>query len=346
MDSGYLLAFDPFAIQFTESFGIRWYGLGYLGGFLSGYFFTAWLLAKPGMLLSRHLLEDFVFSVAVGCIVGGRLGYCLFYSPSLLTDFRDSFPFWGVLAVNEGGMASHGGIVGMVIAVLIFSRRHQISFWHLGDLVIYGSTLGITFGRLANFINGELVGRACNSSCIFPVKFPQDILTWPFYSPEKLLSLQGVVEKLGIEASSWRNMVNYGGKSQILDVMHQIVRSVQSGNKEIQEALKEVLIARHPSQLYAAFFEGLFLFLVLFWVWRKPQRPGVIAALFLFLYPIMRMFTEFFREPDLHVGFQLFGLTRGQWLSIIMLAVTSVFLIKILRSSAPKIGGWAKKPSK
>lgn len=342
MDDAYLLTLDPFAIQFSDSFGIRWYGLAYLAGFLAGYIIIQWLLKKPGMLMPRHLVEDFIFSVAIGCIVGGRLGYCLFYAPSLLIDFRSEIPFWGVLAVNEGGMASHGGIIGIILAVAYFSWRHRLSFLHLGDLVIFGATLGITFGRIANFINGELVGRACDGSCLFPVKFPQDILTWPLYAPEKMPSLAPVVEKVGIDGATWQNMLFHGENWQIAGVLHRVVSGVQAGSQELQEALRIVLIARHPSQLYAALLEGFILFAFLFWVWRKPQRPGLIMGLFLFLYPIVRIFTEAFREPDLHLGFQLLGLTRGQWLSLVMLLSTVTFLVWIYRSHADKIGGWMR----
>lgn len=341
MDTAYLHTMDPFAIQFTESFGIRWYGLAYLGGFVSGYLLSAWLLHKPRMKLKPELLSDFVFAVAVGCIVGGRLGYVFFYRPELLFDFRSTLPFWGVLAINEGGMASHGGIIGMIIATTWFGWRTKIGFSHLADLVIYGSTLGIFFGRIANFINGELVGRACEGKCWFPVKFPEDILSWPIYDPGKLARLGEVVQKVGVSTDQWFQWLKLGESGKINSTLHALIAKVQSGDIATQAGLAPVLTARYPSQLYAAMLEGGLIFLFLLWFWRKPRKPGVIAALFLVLYPIGRILSEQFRQPDLHLGFQLFGLTRGQWLSVIMIALSLCFLVYSLRRPSEKLGGWA-----
>ena len=342
MESAYLHALDPFALQFTETFGIRWYGLAYLGGFLSGYLITAWLIRKPRMKLDPKLLSDFVFCVAVGCIVGGRLGYCVFYRPDLFMEFRDSIPFWAPLAVNEGGMASHGGIIGMILACLYFGWRHRISYFHLADLVIYGSTLGIFFGRVANFINGELVGRACNGSCIFPVKFPQDILSWPSYEPERLPKLAELVQQVGVSKEQWTQWLSSGAYSKIEVSLHALLAEVQRGNVELQAGLAEVLTARHPSQLYAACLEGLFIFIVLFWMWRRPLKPGIISSLFLLIYPIGRVVSEIYRQPDLHLGFQALGLTRGQWLSIIMVIMSGILYWYVSKRNVEKLGGWAE----
>ncbi|MCB0321056.1 MAG: prolipoprotein diacylglyceryl transferase, partial [Bdellovibrionales bacterium] len=141
----YFHAINPFAIQLTESFGIRWYGLAYLAGFLAGYFSIRWMVKHGKSPLPLELVGDFVFSVAMGCLVGGRLGYCFFYRPELFMDFRSAPPFWGVFAVNEGGMASHGGILGIILVCIWFGRRHKLLTWHLLDLTILGATLGIFF---------------------------------------------------------------------------------------------------------------------------------------------------------------------------------------------------------
>ncbi|MCB0329552.1 MAG: prolipoprotein diacylglyceryl transferase [Bdellovibrionales bacterium] len=343
LHTAYLHTMDPFAIQFTESFGIRWYGLAYLAGFGSGYLITAWLLTKPRMLLPSKLLSDFVFAVAVGCIVGGRLGYCVFYRPELLWDFRDTIPFWGALAVNEGGMASHGGVIGMTIACVYFGWRHRISILHLGDLVIYGSTLGIFCGRVANFINGELVGRVCEGKCWFPVKFPQDILTWPAYEPGKLTQLSDVVSQIGISKEKWLQLLGQGDGRAIDVALQRLIHEVQNGNEAVQLGLAKVLVERYPSQLYAAFLEGGIIFLILFWLWRKPLRPGIISSLFLILYPIGRVLSEQFRQPDLHIGFQALGLTRGQWLSVAMVLLSLMLFVFVARRKAERLGGWASE---
>src|SRR5262245_11050057 len=96
----YIHSLNPFAIQFTESFGIRWYGLAYLAGFISGYLIVRRRIMLGRTALKMDQLSDLVFQVAIGTIIGGRLGYCIFYSPSLFTHFSSNFPFWGALAIH------------------------------------------------------------------------------------------------------------------------------------------------------------------------------------------------------------------------------------------------------
>ncbi len=346
MYDAYLHTLNPFAIHFSGNIGIRWYGLAYVAGFLIGY----WIIRR---LAQRHLSQlnveqagDFVFNVALGTIIGGRLGYCFFYSPELFLKFTSSVPFWGVLAINEGGMASHGGIIGIIVACILYARKHKVSSLHLFDITTLGGTAGIFFGRIANFINGELVGRPIESAVPWAVKFPQDILLWPNRDPERLSALASVVNKLGISESTWWNWIgntppNPGNWWNIQGTLVRIIDAVQGGNTAVQEALKPILLARHPSQLYEALLEGLFLFVTLSFIWRKPQKPGVIAGWFFVLYSLVRIIGEQFRMPDAHIGYQLFGLTRGQWLSLGMLLLGVSALILWSRRAAEKLGGWA-----
>lgn len=161
---------DPFLFQFGDGFGIRWYGLAYLFGLLAGW----WLMrrwSRRGLIpMNDKQAGDLVMYIGIGMIVGGRLGYCLFYQPSLFVTWLDHLPFWGALAINEGGMASHGGIVGFFVAGWLFARKHRIPLWVLGDGVATAIPLGIMAGRLANFINGELWGRTTDVpwGVIFP----------------------------------------------------------------------------------------------------------------------------------------------------------------------------------
>lgn len=156
---------SPFLIQFTERFGIRYYGLAYLLGFLA----AAWFLfryARAGRsLLSSALIPDFMMSIILGVLLGGRLGYFLLYQ----FDTVRADPF-ALLRVWEGGMASHGGFIGVAIALLWFSRTRRIPFFHLGDLIASTAAAGLLFGRVANFINGELWGKITTVSwaVIFP----------------------------------------------------------------------------------------------------------------------------------------------------------------------------------
>ncbi|RMG42264.1 MAG: prolipoprotein diacylglyceryl transferase [Candidatus Dadabacteria bacterium] len=335
MHHPYLHTLDPFAIQFGDHFGIRWYGLAYLAGFFFSYLIIHYLIKKGRSELSPKLVSDFVFTAALGTIIGGRLGYCIFYSPDLFFEFTKSPPFWGVLAINRGGMASHGGIIGVVLACLYFGKRHSVNGLHLIDLSTLGAALGIFCGRIANFINGELVGRPCREDFIFAVKFPQDILAWPEVAYAKLYSLTPVVEKIGVKAEAWKTILSKAPYSaaaatKLRETLQSVLDAIQSGNLAVQQAIEPLLTPRHPSQLYAALLEGLLVFLLLVFIWRKPRKPGVITACFFIFYSIVRIFDEQFRMPDIGIGFQLWGLTRGQWLSVGLLAFGFVFLWYVL----------------
>lgn len=145
---------SPFLIRFSGNFGIRYYGLAYLLGFLAG----AWLLhryARAGRsLLASAQIGDFMMAIVIGVLAGGRLGYFLLYQPETL--LHDPL---ALLRVWEGGMASHGGFLGVTIAMVWFARSRRIPFLHLGDIVASVAPAGLLFGRIANFINGELWGK-------------------------------------------------------------------------------------------------------------------------------------------------------------------------------------------
>lgn len=343
----YLHKLDPFAIEIATGMGVRWYGLAYLAGMLLGYALVIYLAKHRLSPLSQELIGDFAFSVAMGTIIGGRLGYCIFYSPELFLRFESSFPFWGPLALNHGGMASHGGIAGIAVACIYFARRHNLSILHLGDLSCFGGVIGIYFGRIANFINGELVGRAAPPDYAWAVKFPQDIFAWPSYDPGRLASLAPAVEPLGVSASRWSELVaGFRVDASAWNAMHRamerVVEAVQQGNLAVARALEPALIARYPSQLIQCVLEGALVFLVLAWIWRKPRKPGVVAGCFFVSYAIMRIVGEQFRLPDVQLGYEWLGLTRGQILSSVMLLIGLVCLIIWARRPAEKIGGWQR----
>ncbi len=345
----YVHDLDPFLWQISGEFGVRWYGLSYLVGFFLSYLIISWIAQRQRAGMTPHLVSEFITYGAIGALVGGRLGYCLFYQPDLFLKFKSGFPFWGVLAVNEGGMASHGGMIGVVIACLLFSKRFGIHIQYLFDLVAMGSPLGLMMGRIANFINGELVGRPAHEGFAFAVKFPQDIFTWPRYEFSKLSLLSPVVEKIQITSLQWETWLaeyqtNADARDKIYSALAQIVEAIQNGHIEVKNALAPFLMNRHPSQLYAAFSEGLFVFVILFFFWRRPRKPGTVGALFFILYACSRIFNEYFRLPDAHIGL-MGGLSRGQWLSIAMLLVGLVFFTIWSRSNSLAIPGWKKDPS-
>jgi phosphatidylglycerol:prolipoprotein diacylglycerol transferase len=239
---------DPIAVSIGP-INIAWYGLTYVAGLA----FAWWLGRKrsrsPGAAVAEDQIDDLIFYAALGIILGGRLGYIIFYGWSgLVADPLRLFRVW------EGGMAFHGGFIGVVVAMLLFCRRHKLSIPAVMDFIAPLAPIGLALGRLGNFINQELWGR------------PTDV-PWAMVFPKDPLGL-----------------------------------------------------ARHPSQLYQFALEGVLLFLMVYWFTRQPRPTWSAAGLFLFGYGLLRSFSEFFRQPDAHIGFEAFGwLTRGQLLSIPML---------------------------
>ncbi|MEK6555312.1 MAG: prolipoprotein diacylglyceryl transferase [Bdellovibrionota bacterium] len=343
----YIHQLSPFALQFTETMGIRWYGLAYLMAFICAYAFIDYMAKTKRILLTRDQVSDFITYGAIGVLGGGRLGYALFYSPELLTHFSGQFPFWGVLEVHKGGMASHGGILGVLLACYIFGRRHKIPHMHLLDLTTIAGSLGFLFGRIANFINGELYGREAPADLSWAVKFPQEIYHWGANEVDKLMSLGPAAEVFGTNSATWADWINrydQSAREQINHMKELIVSGTQAHNAALLDALAPVLTPRYPSQLIQCFLEGFLVFLVLIWVWRKPQKIGVLSGTFGFGYCLARIVGEAYRLPDYGIGYQWLGLTRGQWLSIAMAVVALAILIYSIRRPGQKIGGWAVAP--
>jgi phosphatidylglycerol:prolipoprotein diacylglycerol transferase len=255
---GYLVHhFSPFLIEFGGGWGVRYYGLAYVIGFLAVYLGLSWFYRKGWSELTPDQVGDLMVWIVIGVLVGGRLGYCLLYDFS--TTLRDPLSvvaFWRSGGIS--GMASHGGMAGSIAAMWLYTRRHRLSFWGLTDNAALWCTIGLGLGRVANFINGELWGR--------PATVP-----WAVIFPE------------GVAA---------GGE----------------------------VPPRHPSQLYEAFGEGLFLFVFLFWLRSRHPRRGVVSGAFLVGYALVRIAAEFFREPDTQIGYWFGWVTQGQLLSLIPLA--------------------------
>ncbi len=318
---------DPYAVRLWADVGVRWYGLSYLAGFALAFLIIRAFAARGRAQLPPQRVGDFVLTVAIGTVIGGRLGYCVFYQPSLLVS-------WRMLALWDGGMASHGGIVGIIVAAIVFARRNRISALHLLDLTILGGCLGVFFGRLANFVNGELYGRECPPDLPWAVRFPQE-LEYHLHHPQ-VMAIAGQV----------RDLIAAGVVRPAGDMYHSILNAVQTHDAVaamVRDLPLAVLPARHPSQIYQALLEGLALFAILVVLWYRPRKPGVIAGWFLVGYAGMRIIGEQFRMPDAHLGFQALGLTRGQWLSLVMLAVGLVCLIYWSRRNIERLSGWGPK---
>jgi phosphatidylglycerol:prolipoprotein diacylglycerol transferase len=259
-----LLSLGPFELA-GKTLGplqVHWYGVMYLLGFLG-----AWLVAvkrskQAHSVISKAQIEDLVVYGAMGVIIGGRCGYVLFY-------YFDRFlldPLW-LFRVWEGGMSFHGGMLGVIVALWLYSRKIKQSFLGVADFVAPMVPLGLGFGRLGNFIGQELWGRATDVS--WGMVFPRDPLG----------------------------------------------------------------LARHPSQLYQAFLEGLVLFVVLLWFSAKPKPRGAVSALFLICYGSFRFIVEFVREPDSHIGFDMLGwMTRGQLLCLPMIGFGIGLMLWVYRA--------------
>ena len=230
----------------------RWYGLAYVVGLLGGLYYIFSLIKRDDLWgqsppASQKDYNDFLVWAIIGVILGGRLGYVLFYHPAF---------FWAhpsqIIAIWQGGMAFHGGLLGVGLAVILFCHKRQISFWRFGDSLACATPIGLFFGRIANFINGELWGRPTNSA-------------WGMVFPH-------------------------------ID------------NQK-----------RHPSQIYEALLEGLLLFIILRIATHHfflLKQEGKVMGLFLMGYGLARIFVEFFREPDRHIGYIADFLTMGMILSL------------------------------
>lgn len=230
-------------------FNVHWYGIMYLLAFASAWLLALYRAKAQGTVINKTQVENLITYGAFGVILGGRFGYVIFYS----FDQWMADPLL-LLRVWEGGMSFHGGLIGVIVAMLIYSYRINRSFISVMDFVAPIVPLGLGFGRLGNFIGQELWGRISDVpwAMVFPKALPEGV-------------------------------------------------------------------ARHPSQLYQAFFEGLVLFIIVFWFSSKPRPRGAVSGVFLIGYSIFRFSVEFVREPDQGIGFDLMGwMTRGQLLCVPM----------------------------
>jgi phosphatidylglycerol---prolipoprotein diacylglyceryl transferase len=299
MLSYYLHDLDPFIFRLWDNIGPRWYGLAYVLAFICGFALLR-RFSKQGYLdLRESAVGDFVTWVALfGVMIGGRLGYVIFYRPEMLREPLSIFRVW------EGGMSSHGGILGVVLFTLYYARRHKISWTNLGDNLVVAVPIGLFLGRCANFINGELYGRAAN-------------VAWAIQFPKELLDSANVGE--GDRALAACQQIDSS-----LNSIDAIVAAART-SPGVATVLRGILTPRHPSQLYEAFLEGVVLFAILWFVRTCMRTPnGFLTGLFLICYSVFRIVVEYFREPDA----PLIGLfTRGQFFSFFVIALGIGFIV-------------------
>jgi phosphatidylglycerol:prolipoprotein diacylglycerol transferase len=289
----YLHDLDPFIFHLTQNFGPRWYGMAYVLAFACGYALLLWLAKRRYADLRPAQVSDFITWAALfGVMLGGRLGYVLFYKPEM---FREPL---SILRVWEGGMSSHGGIIGLVLFTLYYARRHKLSWTNLADNLGVAAPLGIFFGRCANFVNGELYGR--------PASVP-----WAMQFPKELLELPNAAEAERAVAACQQI-------DPAITTPEALIQSIHT-HPQVVSVLRGILTPRHPSQLYEAFCEGILLFAILWFVRTRMRVPnGLLTGLFLVCYAIFRIIVENFREPDA----PLIGMfTRGQFFSFFLIAL-------------------------
>ena len=251
---------DPILFDFGF-IAIRWYSLAYIFGIIIGWWYGKKIILKKNQELNQKInlgdFDDLITYIIIAIILGGRLGYVVFYNFEyfILNPIE-------ILKVWEGGMSFHGALIGIILATIIFSAKRKIKTLFLLDIIACVSPIGIFFGRIANFINGELVGKVTN--VYWGVIFPKiDNLT------------------------------------------------------------------RHPSQLYEAFLEGILLFLVMNFLYsKKNYKIGSCSSSFLIFYGIFRISAEFFREPDIEVGYLIGSISMGMLLSVLMIFAGSIIYFK------------------
>jgi phosphatidylglycerol:prolipoprotein diacylglycerol transferase len=268
-------AFDPVIVELGP-LAIRWYALAYIAGLVAGWRLVRRLAQQPPVVATPLQVDDFLTWATLGVVLGGRLGYVLFYQPGTYLSNPLS-----ILAVWGGGMSFHGGMLGVAIAVTVFCRRNRIPLLGFADRIAAVAPIGLGLGRVANFVNGELWGRAAP-------------LWWP-----------GAMVFPRAEGPGGPDIAAYDAlKDSVcaaVDVYH--------------------CVPRFPSQLYQAVLEGALLFALVYPLVRLERvraRPGLVTGVFLCGYGLARIAGEFFREPDAFLGFLAFGATMGQVLSVPM----------------------------
>ena len=260
--------FDPILID-LGLFEIRWYSLAYILGIIIGWMYATRIIKLTTTnkynfeQIKKSNFDDLIIYLVIGIILGGRLGYIFFYNLEYyIQNFPEIFKIW------QGGMSFHGGLIGIIISIIFFSKKTKINFFKFSDIVSCVAPIGIFLGRIANFINGELYGKVST-------------LPWSVIFPN-------------------------GGD-----------------------------VGRHPSQIYEAILEGLVLFILINYLALKKEllfKTGYISGLFLILYSILRIFSENFREPDMHIGLFFNYFSIGVLLSCITF-LAGCFIIFIKRNN-------------
>lgn len=264
---------DPTIFKFGI-FSLGWYSLMYIVAFLVAYALLMYRFRRGEWDKSEkydgEMISDFLLVVFIGLLLGGRLGYVFFYNFQFYAANPMAIisPFDPVTGEMVGiyGMSFHGGLLGGIIAALVFIRKKGFDFWRFSDFIIPAVPAGYFFGRIGNFLNGELWGRVTTKA-------------WGMYFPD---DVQGVL--------------------------------------------------RHPSQIYEALGEGLAMFLILWFLRNNEKTKGRLFGIYLAGYAVMRIGSEFFRDPDPQIGYVFGYFTLGQLLSLPMIVLGIILVFKKKKS--------------
>ncbi len=260
--------FDPVAFSL---FGlpVHWYGLMYVLALLTALYAAKWIVKKDAIDLTSKQLDDYFIYVEIGVILGARLGYVLFYDPNAASYLSAPWQIFNPYNaegefVGIRGMSYHGAVIGFFVGSYLFYRRHKVPMGRVLDVAVTAIPVGYIFGRIGNFLNQELVGRA--------TELP-----------------------IGIYVDG---------------------------------------VLRHPSQLYEALLEGLVVFVILYMYRLHKRFEGELVLIYGFAYGLARFVAEFWREPDVQLGFIYGGwMSKGQELSLYMMILALVLWFYLRRRS-------------
>jgi len=267
---------------------VQWYGIMAICAIVVSFFLYRKQIKERNFPMTDYDLSGLFICVVIALFLGARIFYAVIYHTNDLFRRQPWLLFWPFRNgkfTGLRGLSYHGGAVFLVLAVLIYAKVKRFSFRELIDMYSAAVPLGYTFGRIGNFINGELYGRVTTApfGMIFPraSKFPASEL-W----------VQEIAEKTGVEITG--EMVN---------------------------------LPRHPSQLYEALFEGIVLWVIIWFFRNRKPFKGFLFGLYFIGYGLFRFLIEYFREPDANLGYRFANFTTGQILCFIMVSFGIVWLI-------------------
>lgn len=320
--ANYIHDLSPVIIEFTEKVKLRWYGLAYVMGFLAAYGILLRLAKQKLFVVKPEKVSDLVTITAfLGVFLGGRIGYVLFYMvPEKGWGHLADDPLT-VIKVWDGGMASHGGILGIMVVTLVYAYRQRVSWAGIGDGITIVAPLGVFFGRVANFINGELYGTTTKEGAWYGVKFPTSLIE----NDDHLLHALTEASFVNEEVEQLMMTIDRENSGHMNYALNQVIE-ISREDPLVLEALGNHVELRHASQLYEGFLEGLLIFLVLFWMRVKFPKlaNGIITGCFFLMYAGFRILVENVRQPD---SAEMYGMTKGQFYSTFMIVIGLFFLL-------------------